>query len=103
MTSICVMPKAVLRSSVRSHAAHAIGELKKNQKIRTLAYIYTYFVMFNFELLASDKAIMPFIYEKGQKSMSNWFNWSYIFYHFRLENPLKDQQIYYLNFCKLAL
>ena len=26
---ICVVPKAVLRSSVRSHAAHAIGELKK--------------------------------------------------------------------------
>ena len=42
-------------------------EKKKNQKIRTLAYTYTCFVMFNFELLASDKAIMPFIYEKGQK------------------------------------
>ena len=28
---ICVGPKAVLRSSVRSHATHAIGELKNNR------------------------------------------------------------------------
>ena len=50
-------------------------------------------VIYKGKFISKQSLLCHLYVKKVKKHMSNWFNWSQIFYHFRQEKPLEGHHI----------